>query len=126
MTTPSCDSNITQPTGKEAIYGDGGLPIRWLHSIRAASILALLAAAFVTPMFILNKCSDIYKGLFSSLWLLWVFGPPVWFSFEYFHLFKKHGKPGTFEAFKYGQELASRAWLGIAAVMSLIATDIYK
>jgi hypothetical protein len=57
---------------------------------------------------------------FRIAWIFWIFAPPIWFSCEYFYLFKPYGAKGTFEAFKYGQELAYRAWVGIGAAMTLL------
>ena len=57
-------------------------------------------------------------------WAWWVAAPPVWFSVEYFYLFKKYKVKGRFEAFKYGQDVASKAWVAIAAIMSVIASKI--
>lgn len=46
--------------------------------------------------------------------------PPLWFVFEYQFLFKTYGPDGAFEAFKYGQDVASKVWLGIAAALTVL------
>jgi len=117
---------MNHSTGKESVYGGAGIPIRWLRIARTVTILALLLTITVIWFFINNKHDATWRHLFSTLWVAWVVVPPLWFSFEYFSLFKKHGETGAFEAFKYGQELASRAWLSIAAVMSVVGAEIFK
>lgn len=75
---------------------------------------------------LLDRSNVVWKLLFAACWIGWIFGPPLWFAFEYFVLFKKHEPSGSFEAFKYGQDLSSRAWLGVAAVLSVIASETLK
>lgn len=66
------------------------------------------------------------EGTYLKKWIasratylvVWVIGPPIWFFLEYFFLFKSHGAPGTFDQFKYGQELASKIWLGIVTLLT--------
>ena len=46
--------------------------------------------------------------------------PPGWFALEYFFLFKKYALPGSFDNFKYGQEVASQFWLAVSAVLTAL------
>jgi hypothetical protein len=83
----------------------------------------------------------IFFGLFAvalTLWILykkntlktkyalliaWGIFPPVWFVIEYFFIFLPYGAPGSFSFFQYGQDIASKLW---AAVFALISIDLYK
>jgi hypothetical protein len=83
----------------------------------------------------------IFFGLFAvalTLWILykkntlktkyalliaWGIFPPVWFVIEYFFIFLPHGVQGSFNFFQYGQDIASKLW---AAVFALISIDLYK
>lgn len=83
----------------------------------------------------------IFLGLFSvalSLWILykkntlktkyilliaWGILPPVWFVVEYFFIYIPYGVEGSFNFFQYGQNIASKLW---AAVFALISIDLYK
>ncbi|EIC29939.1 MULTISPECIES: hypothetical protein [Methylomicrobium] len=83
----------------------------------------------------------IFFGLFAlaiTLWVLyrrdtlrikylllvaWGILPPVWFVVEYFFIFLPYGAPGSFGFFQYGQDIASKLW---AAVFALISIDLYK
>jgi hypothetical protein len=83
----------------------------------------------------------IFFGLFAvalTLWILykkntlktkyvlliiWGIFPPVWFVIEYFFIFLPYGVAGSFNFFQYGQNIASKLW---AAVFALISIDIYK
>lgn len=64
--------------------------------------------------------STAHKTCKEILYAIWVLGPPIWFFIEYFYLFRQHGKPGCIETFKYGQELASRIWLALVAVLGVL------
>lgn len=107
-------------TGREDIYGPGGLPIGVLQAVLVLASLALVATVWAIREHRRDPASALWQRAFLGAWIFWVFAPPLWFSFEYFQLYKPCGQPGTFEAFKYGQELAHRLWVGIATVMTLL------
>ncbi|MBL1264048.1 hypothetical protein [Candidatus Methylomicrobium oryzae] len=83
----------------------------------------------------------IFFGLFAvavTLWILykqdtlrskylllvaWGILPPVWFVVEYFFIFLPYGAPGSFGFFQYGQDIASKLWAGVFALISI---DLYK
>jgi hypothetical protein len=85
--------------------------------IVSATLLAL--GSFVVGMKWRNDPSA-HRTCKESLYAIWVLGPPIWFFFEYFYLFRQHGKPGCIDTFKYGQELASRIWLALVAVLGVL------
>lgn len=56
---------------------------------------------------------------------VWAVGPPVWFWSEYFFVYRKWGKDGTLELFKYGQQVAGAIWAGmLAGLIALASSDI--
>ena len=50
--------------------------------------------------------------------VLWTLGPPLYFLSEYYNAGPIHGT--EFEYLKHSQELASRFWAGIGAIITLI------
>jgi hypothetical protein len=53
--------------------------------------------------------------------------PPVWFWYEYFFVYRKWGKEGTLELFKYGQQVSVAIWAGVlASLIMLAASNVTK
>jgi hypothetical protein len=50
----------------------------------------------------------------------WVLLPPLWFFIEYIYFYRWWGKPECFEAFKYAQDLGSKGWAGMVAVLGVL------
>ena len=50
----------------------------------------------------------------------WTLGPPIWFWFEYFWLFKSFGDPARLEEFKHGQQVSASIWAGVIAFMIFV------
>jgi hypothetical protein len=50
----------------------------------------------------------------------WVLLPPLWFFLEYIYFYRWWGKPECFEAFKYSQDLGSKGWAGMVAVLGVL------
>jgi len=51
----------------------------------------------------------------------WLIGPPVWFWFDYFFIFKQYGDfKEHFEHFKYGQEVCAKVWAGVTVFLYAI------
>lgn len=53
----------------------------------------------------------------------WGILPPVWFMLEYFFIFLPYGIRGSFNYFQYGQNVASKVW---AAIFALISISLYS
>jgi hypothetical protein len=47
----------------------------------------------------------------------WVVLPPVWFWIEYFRVYPNQCPKPTLEEFKYGQDVASKIWVGLVTVL---------
>ncbi|MGZ8165369.1 MAG: hypothetical protein ACXWTK_08400 [Methylobacter sp.] len=82
-------------------------------------IFGLLAVA-VTLWLLYKKNTLRTKYLLLVIWGIF---PPVWFVVEYFFIFLPYGVKGSFAFFQYGQDIASKLW---AAVFALISIDLYK
>jgi hypothetical protein len=82
-------------------------------------IFGLLAV--VATLWILYKKNTLRTKYL--LLVVWGIFPPVWFVIEYFFIFLPYGVKGSFTFFQYGQDIASKLW---AAVFALISIDLYK
>ena len=93
-----------------------------------------------TPMTIVRDAAIVSIGLLivtivvvrycwgaEHLWLLysviglWAVGPPVWFWFEYFYIYRAYGQPDTLDLFKCGQDVSKAIWAGVLAVLIAFA-----
>nr|WP_315207576.1 hypothetical protein [uncultured Albidiferax sp.] len=108
-------ANLSLGQGQEQIYAPGGIDIWILDAIWAATAIACLLTIVALHRHWKQPASN---GLLKAMWVFWVVVPPVWFAFEYFWLFKSCGNSAHFEAFKYGQDIASKVWLGIVVLLS--------
>jgi hypothetical protein len=115
---------MDQSQGYEDIYGIGRIPIYWLRTGETVAVLTFASTVATVILYINDKADAEYIRYMHIAWLWWVIAPPVWFSVEYFYLFKKYKIRGTFEAFKYGQDVASKAWLAIAVALSAIVPKL--
>ena len=53
----------------------------------------------------------------------WGILPPIWFLVEYFFIYLPYGVKGSFNYFQYGQNVASKVW---AAIFALISISLYS
>lgn len=97
----------------------------------AAFAGAIILAATLAIIFSLERVPDIAAGepVRFLLWQInpflarnigiavWAIGPPFWFWFEYFYLFKNYGNPGDFEEFKHGQQVSASIWAGVVGFL---------
>jgi len=62
------------------------------------------------------------KRYAAKSWLLglWVLVPPAWLYVESIFLFRHFGKAECFGQFRYAQDLVSRGWIVLVAVLSLL------
>jgi hypothetical protein len=90
-----------------------------LNGIYGLIIFGLLSV--VATLWILYKKNTLRTKYL--LLVVWGIFPPVWFVIEYFFIFLPYGVKGSFAFFQYGQDIASKLW---AAVFALISIDLYK
>lgn len=83
----------------------------------AAALVLALTLLIATVRLVLQE-SPPRRHLLMLL-LFWTLLPPAWFAVEYFQLYSRYGISGTFEQFKYGQELASKFWVGGVALVAM-------
>jgi hypothetical protein len=49
---------------------------------------------------------------------IWIVCPPIWFWYEYFHLYRPAPEPKPdIENFKYGQDQAAKIWLALVTLL---------
>jgi hypothetical protein len=48
----------------------------------------------------------------------WILLPPIWFAWEY-HKFES-SPANPFDEFKFGQEIASKVWLALVTVLTIL------
>lgn len=58
----------------------------------------------------------------AKSWLLglWVLLPPVWLYVEDIFLYRHFGKAACFESFRYAQEIVSKGWMAVVAVLTIL------
>lgn len=57
------------------------------------------------------------KRTLTALLGLWTVLPPLWFAAEYIYLYTPSGVAGSWEAFKYSQEMWAKLWAGVIALL---------
>lgn len=57
----------------------------------------------------------------------WAIVPPVWFWIEYYYIYllAPEDKRGSFEGFKYGQQLATAIWAAILVMQGLVLSALF-
>lgn len=110
-------ANPLSTSGRAQIYGSGGMNICILKAIWVITAIACVLTIVALFLHDRTASSDTLTPL-KIMWAFWVVVPPIWFAFEYFWLFKSCGNSDHFEAFKYGQDIASKVWLGIVVLLT--------
>jgi hypothetical protein len=107
--------------GKEEIYySNGGLSPTILYIVEIIAALGVLLGCIAVILYLRNASSSWRRKYLSVMLALWAIGPPAWFCIEYFFLYKPYGPAGTFEAFKYGQDVASKFWLAFVGLLAVV------
>jgi hypothetical protein len=108
------------PTGKEAAYGCGGIDAAWVYGAATLALVGFVATMWIVRQWHKNRANSSRRDWLVAAWACWVVLPPLWFAFEYLYLFKSSGPEGSFEAFKYAQDVGSKVWLGMAAALTAL------
>ena len=86
-------------------------------------VYASVAAAVIgTGLLLLAHFTKRYWIVYALLALLAI-GPPIWFMYEYHHIFKTYGVEKSFDAFKYGQDITAKMW---AAMLTVVGGYAFK
>jgi hypothetical protein len=109
---------MTTPSGKEQLYGRGAIPSAYLYTVFAITGATLIPTLGVVVLYLFGGCRESMLTALQVAWVWWVVAPPIWFSFEYFILFKQHGPNDAFESFKYGQDVSAKAWIAFVLVLT--------
>jgi hypothetical protein len=109
---------MTIQTGKESLYGEGAIPKGYLYAVFFITGITLLPTIAVATLYLLGCWRQAMEPTLKALWVWWVIAPPIWFSFEYFILYKEKGPNNAFESFKYGQDVSAKAWIAFVIVLT--------
>lgn len=101
--------------GLRIIY-DGMLSI----GINLFIFFGLLSVAITLWRLTAKDASQTEKFLLLGAWGIL---PPMWFLVEYFFIYLPYGIKGSFNYFQYGQNVASKVW---AAIFALISISLYS
>jgi hypothetical protein len=105
-------------TGK--VYAGESIPKR-MDTLGMVTAAAALLSIGLGILFHYCWTGD-HTILKSCILSAWVIGVPAWFALEYFYIYKKYGIPesqgGSFDHFKHGQDVATKAWLAIITVLT--------
>ena len=104
-------NHVECPSTMKPLYRPGS---PFIYYFVLAMAVAVLLLAYTIYQVLSRKAKP------RRLWLalvLWTLLPPAWFAFEYSRLYGRWGTPGTFDQFKYGQDVAAKFWAGAVALV---------
>ncbi len=107
----------------KAIYHHGSVAEYIQIAAGCLGVIFLVATLiFVCKALRDKKIESVYFAL-----MFWAVIPPVWFWIEYHFLYRCYGVTGTFELFKYGQNVSIAIWAGLTFSLAAIAnSDHFK
>lgn len=91
-----------------------------------STLLVVVTIAWSVIRLRSQSFSRVNRAILLGVWLV---APPVWFSYEYFHLYRPNITPKVlpvqacdvdWEQFKYGQESAAKIWGGIVLFLGAL------
>ena len=110
------DSSIFDP--HVSLYTTG-----WARIVvyTAATLAAVGGGA--TVLAALHAWKEKNRNRMVSLAAAWAVIPPIWFWFDYTVLYRSGAALGSFEYFKYGQQVSTATWAGIALTLAATSTS---
>jgi hypothetical protein len=57
------------------------------------------------------------KVLQAVFLVTWIVGPPLWFWYEFFYLYKRTKNSEDWDRFKHGQDQSAKIWLALVIVL---------
>lgn len=105
-----------------AYYNDRG------HSIQKgmavfAGVAIFVTAAAVGLLLLHPDFKPSARTALAALAGLWGIGTPLWFFYEYFWLYPRHGVPGTLAFFTHRQHVAVGIWAAVTATLYGLSTS---
>lgn len=91
----------------------------WFYCLVLIVAMLLAVASLVCALVSVGSPAPKHQYWKLTLYGCWVLGPPIWFFFEYFY-FRRQGYSECFEVFKYGQDLASKIWVALSAILGYL------
>jgi len=107
-------------SGKAQVYGEGSIPMCYLYAVFTVTGLTLIPTVAVAILYLLDCWRSQMEIALRVAWVWWVIAPPIWFSIEYFLLFKGKGADHVFESFKYGQDVSAKSWIAFVVILTAI------
>ncbi|NJD08613.1 MAG: hypothetical protein FIA97_19290 [Methylococcaceae bacterium] len=107
-------TSASDAPGLRLVYDD------WLAGGVTGLIFFGLISTVVTLWYLWREDTTYHQK--KLLLVAWGVIPPTWFLVEYFFLFLPFGVKDSFGFFQYGQNVASKLW---AAVFALISIALY-
>jgi hypothetical protein len=90
-----------------------------VEKVHFAAVVAISSAA--STLIYLLCFLKRYRNFLYVLILLWAFGPPVWFWYEYFFIFLVDGEIDSLDLLQHGQQTAAAIWAGMLAFLGGVA-----
>ncbi len=109
------------------------MPVKMPHlyngyTVKVLGLLAIIGFA-ASVWFILSgrdNPTPTYKLLCQIIGALWVLGPPLWFFYEHFYYFPKHGNSDAdFAQLKSSQDIAAKVWAAFLVVLAALFTGTF-
>lgn len=105
---------------------------RELLYLQEAPLMKVLAslAVFGFPASVWFICAgkdwQNYKVFCQIIGSLWVLGPPVWFFYEHYYYFPKHGNPlAGYAQLKASQDIAAKIWAAFLVILAALFTEAF-
>jgi hypothetical protein len=99
-----------------------GTPVEQMPNLATTVSVAFILLTVILLVIYWNtrtRKPAILYGLFA----FWALVPPLWFTFDFYYLYKRYGAPGSFDMMQYGLQISDRFW---AAILALLAAIIYR
>lgn len=94
--------------------------------IKGLAIIGILGFAASVAFLLLGKSCSQYSAWAIGIGIFWALAPPIWFFFEYFYYFPKHGKSdASLESLSAAQDVSARVWAAFLAVLAAILTKLF-
>jgi hypothetical protein len=94
--------------------------------LTVAASVAVIGAAASVGLAIWSWCS-VNVTLIYLVLPFWIVGPPVWFWFDYFKVYRRYGDPEAFDSYKHGQQISIAIWAAFALLFAALANaDHFK
>ena len=97
------------------------------HRILTISASVAVIGAVVSVALAIRAWCDTDATWIYRVLPFWIVGPPVWFWFDYFKVYRRYGDPEAFDSYKHGQQISIAIWAAFAILFGAFANaDHFK